>query len=142
METTITAIKQFVLAGKSFFTVQNTTTQGRFTYKVTQAKDDNDKIKNLWFVSVLTGADNDNSYSYIGIISGDSFRLTSKSSFPKDTTSVKGFRWLWNNITNNHDLPDNVDFLHAGRCGRCGRKLTTPESIDMGFGPVCAGLLG
>jgi hypothetical protein len=28
---------------------------------------------------------------------------------------------------------------HEGRCGACGRRLTTPESISSGLGPVCAG---
>ena len=31
-----------------------------------------------------------------------------------------------------------VRALHSGCCGRCGRKLTVPESIDTGLGPVCA----
>jgi hypothetical protein len=31
---------------------------------------------------------------------------------------------------------------HEGRCGRCGRKLTVPESIESGFGPECASILG
>ena len=142
METTITAIKQFILAGKSFFTVQNKETGGRYTYKVTQAKDDEGNFKNLWFVSILTGSDNEGSYTYAGIINNDNFRLTGKSRFTTDATSVKGFNWLWNNIRNNIELPEKVEFFHAGRCGRCGRKLTTPDSIELGFGPVCVGLLG
>jgi hypothetical protein len=28
------------------------------------------------------------------------------------------------------------------RCIACNRVLTTPESIDLGYGPVCAGRLG
>ena len=30
----------------------------------------------------------------------------------------------------------------SGTCGICGRKLTTPESLDRGIGPECAGKLG
>ena len=141
METTITGIKQFILAGKSFFTIQNKETGGRYTYKVSQAKDDEGKTKNLWFVSILTGGDNEGSYSYAGIISNGVFRLTGKSRFTLDATSVKGFGWLWSRICSDIDLPEKVEFYHAGRCGRCGRKLTTPESIENGFGPVCAGLV-
>lgn len=29
-----------------------------------------------------------------------------------------------------------------GKCGRCARRLTTPESVQLGFGPECAKLLG
>jgi hypothetical protein len=37
-----------------------------------------------------------------------------------------------------HPLPGSVDVLHSGRCGRCGRTLTTPDSIERGLGPECA----
>jgi hypothetical protein len=29
-------------------------------------------------------------------------------------------------------------YYHQGKCGRCARKLTVPESIINGIGPVCA----
>jgi hypothetical protein len=142
METTITAIQQFILAGKSFFTIQNKETEKRFTYKVCQATDNDKKPKDLWFVSILVGADNDNSYQYAGIITKDGFRLTAKSRVTNEAVSVKAFTWLWGMIKSNQELPDKVEFYHAGRCARCGRKLTTPESIELGFGPICAGLVG
>jgi len=34
-------------------------------------------------------------------------------------------------------MPDNVEFYHSGNCAKCGRKLTTPESIKNGLGPIC-----
>ena len=33
-----------------------------------------------------------------------------------------------------------ADVYHSGTCSRCGRVLTTPESIRSGLGPVCAEL--
>ena len=35
-------------------------------------------------------------------------------------------------------LPEGYEARHEGRCARCGRALTVPESIDSGFGPECA----
>ncbi|WP_373093047.1 DUF6011 domain-containing protein [Zhongshania sp.] len=32
--------------------------------------------------------------------------------------------------------------MHAGKCGRCARKLTDPVSISTGFGPHCRSELG
>jgi hypothetical protein len=32
-----------------------------------------------------------------------------------------------------------VDFWHDGRCGRCSKGLTVPESVERGLGPECAG---
>jgi hypothetical protein len=52
--------------------------------------------------------------------------------------SVKAFDWFFNNrVSCNTDLPESVEFFHEGRCGKCGRKLTTPESVTAGFGPEC-----
>lgn len=31
--------------------------------------------------------------------------------------------------------------IRTGRCGRCGRRLTDPESIRRGIGPECAALV-
>jgi hypothetical protein len=36
----------------------------------------------------------------------------------------------------------NLEIWHEGRCGRCGRKLTVPESIHNGYGPECIHLIG
>ena len=56
-------IKTFIFAGKAIFTITNTNTGNRFTYRVRKAKDND-----IYFVSVLTGSDNTSSYSFIGYI--------------------------------------------------------------------------
>jgi len=33
---------------------------------------------------------------------------------------------------------NQLRFYHEGRCGKCARVLTVPESIILGIGPVCA----
>lgn len=43
----------------------------------------------------------------------------------------------WFGKTAGQDLPE-CEVWHEGRCGRCGRKLTVPESIETGIGPDCA----
>lgn len=128
-------IKQFVLAGKSTFTIHNTETDKHFTYKVSKCDEED---KNLWFVSLLTGSD---IYSYIGIITTSGFKTTKNTKVSNDSIGLKGFFWLWNTVTQGGIIPPKVDFKHAGKCGMCGRKLTTPESIEIGFGPVCSGKL-
>ena len=32
----------------------------------------------------------------------------------------------------------NLIVYHVGKCGRCGKKLTDPESILTGLGPSCS----
>jgi hypothetical protein len=91
----------------------------------------------LWFVNLLTGPDNISNYTYMGTIHRGVFKATTKSKHP-DSTSFKAFHWFWNKLTM-HELDKfpQFAFYHEGRCGRCGRRLTVPESIESGYGPEC-----
>lgn len=42
----------------------------------------------------------------------------------------------------NNNLDSRVTILHSGRCGRCKRELTDPESLATGIGPECRKKLG
>jgi len=128
-------VAKFVLAGSATFTIENTKTGNRFTFRIDQPDSDAPH-----FVSVLTGPDNGSDFSYLGTI----FELSrfvhgKKSSIGKDAPSAKAFRWLFDRIRSN-TLPECVAVYHLGRCGRCGRALTVPESIQTGLGPKCRGL--
>lgn len=137
------SVADFVLGGRSLFTLVNTATENRFTYKVTRKSgDDADYPDRPYFVSLMTGPDNVLSYSYIGVIfPNQNFRWTSKSRVGRDSQGVRAFDWFFNSILRNpnRELPASVDVMHHGRCGRCNRVLTVPESIETGLGPICAG---
>lgn len=122
--------KQFALAGNATFTVVNEETGNRFTFKV-QASDDGKRH----YVKVLTGPDNWTNYTYLGtIFDGKNYKHGKQSSISEKAQSAKVFAWFWSHLDN---LPENVKVHHEGKCGRCGRKLTVPESIVSGFGPEC-----
>jgi hypothetical protein len=128
-------IEQFILSGKAVFTIINKETGNRFTYKVNRKEFDDQQV--LWFVNLLTGPDNISNYTYMGTIHRGVFKATTKSKHP-DSTSFKAFHWFWNKLTM-HELDKfpQFAFYHEGRCGRCGRRLTVPESIESGYGPEC-----
>lgn len=136
-------LSRYILAGKSTFTVHNTESGGRFTFKVSKPKDG----ENIWFASVLTGPQNTNDYTYMGIIRRDpdgtlTVHQTAKSKVGQDAKSWLTFVWLVQKILiGGSQLPSQVEFLPSGRCCRCGRTLTTPESIKLGVGPECASKL-
>lgn len=123
-------IEAFTLAGNAILTVRNTSTGNRFTYKVRQCDDNPD----LYFVSVLTGSDNTADYQYLGTLRNLSYAHGRKSRIDSESTSARAFRWFWEHRAN---LPACVEVWHEGRCGRCARLLTVPESIASGFGPEC-----
>lgn len=132
-------IKSFILAGDALFTIENRDTGNRYTYRVQAPK----STRLVRFVKVLTGSENEDedSYSYIGMLT-DGGRLTRTKAvhISPDAQSVKAFNWLWERIRAGKGLPEQVEFWHAGKCGRCGRVLTVPASVASGIGPECARL--
>jgi len=129
------AVEKFMFAGKARITIQNIETGNRFTYQIKKLKD-----KDIWFISLLTGSNNDSDYSFFGTVFSDkmSCKHSKKSRIGIDASGVQAFGWL---IKHYKNLPDNVRVWHNGYCGRCGKTLTVPESIVSGFGPTCVGLM-
>ena len=134
--TSIEDIKNFVLAGNATITIRSGATGSRFTFKIRTPKHAQSPI---WFVSLLTGSDNENHYEYVGQIRNNGlFDHGRKSRISNDATSVKAFSWFWNMIrAGRSNILEQAEVYHEGRCGRCGRKLTVPESVESGFGPEC-----
>lgn len=142
--TTAADARAFAQAGNATLTLRSKTTGTRFTYKI-QAPIEND-VRQLnsamRFVKVLTGADNENSYSYLGYIRrGVFFHGGAKAKVGRETPSAMAFIWTWMKLQQDV-LPESVEIWHEGRCGRCARKLTVPASIATGFGPECADRMG
>jgi hypothetical protein len=131
------AALRFIHAGKATITLVSSKTGNRFTYRINQSDDGQ-----AYFVNVLTGADNESSYSYLGRISRDIFWLGRKVARPgdisRDAPCAKAFDWAWRALVKGN-MPPQLQVWHEGRCGRCARKLTVPESIAAGFGPECQG---
>ena len=140
------AIRKFLLAGRARFTVRSEKTGTRFTYRVKAAPKPEDPMKDqAYFVSVLTGPENETDYEFIGTVfrsvgGGIVYRHSRKSRIGTDAPSARGFYWLSTLLTRDDStvLP-SAEVWHEGICGRCGRTLTVPESIESGFGPECIG---
>lgn len=101
----------------------------------------------IWFVSQLTGPDNNLSYTYLLCISAKGnddvpvLKLTKKSPIAGyDHEAVAAFQWLFKNATMEIDQLQQCILLKACNCARCGRLLTVPESIVLGVGPNCQSL--
>ena len=149
---------RYILAGNATLTLRSRATGTRYTFKVTRVRDD---PKNLqlplyaekavgkiiaeaehkaprYFVSLLSGPDNESDFNYLGMISDNVFRLTRKSRMTSDSLPVRAFAWAFTKLVQ-RVMPEALEVWHEGRCGRCGRKLSVPESISAGIGPECAG---
>ena len=123
----------YVFAGKSLVTLRNPKTGARFTFRVTKAKETPTFKAKCFYVSVLNGPDNTRNYAYIGSVFEDKILRTTKASKVKlDAPSAKAFAWFLR-----HPEETIFEAWHEGSCGRCGRPLTVPESIETGLGPIC-----
>lgn len=125
----------FMLAGNAHVTFQSRRTDTRFIYRV-QAAEPGKYSGTLHFVSVLTGPDD---YSYLGCIwEKKAFGHGRKSRIAPDAPSAVAFKWVWRKLSEGAMHPE-LAVYHEGRCGKCGRRLTSVESILSGLGPVCGG---
>jgi len=154
---------KFMLAGNSTFTLRSVKTGVRFTYKAKRVccKDCKldvatysraTKCKSCpchapgkpanYFVKLLVGPQNTSDYQYMGMLALNqetqklAFITTRASRIGNEAPSVKALQFVLTCLQNGQ-FPPAVEIWHAGKCGMCGRKLTVPESINIGIGPEC-----
>jgi len=130
--------KEFLTAGQAIFTVSNPSGE-HYTYKVS-APYKQSETNPFWFVKVLTGPDNTRDYTYAGLLQHTgNLVVTAKSKYKSDSKPFLVAKWAISVIWGELNIPDGYKIQHEGRCGRCGRSLTDPTSIETGLGPICAG---
>lgn len=118
-------------------TVENTNRGTHRTFRIKTQKDDDSFAPGERILSLLTGPDNTNDYMQIG--------------FVKTNKSGRAYVILWRRHRNDtmqalvkvllntdHYRKLGVRYHHEGRCIKCNRCLTTPESVRNGIGPKCA----
>lgn len=145
------ALRRYVLGGHGVVTLLSKRTGRRFTYKLTEPRN---RAEGRLFISVLTGAENSSDYTWLGTLFSEPSRWrgrdypprwshSNRSAISDQAPSAKAAAWLFERIVRGSD--EDLDALlaqsevwHEGRCGACGRKLTVPESVQSGIGPVCA----
>jgi hypothetical protein len=126
----------FLTAGKATFTLSKLATGERFTYEI--AKPEN--FHGDFFASVMKGSDNESDYRYIAMMSEATLalRFTKGSRFAVDSKEARGLQFVLDVVAGRKVLPAGFELRRSTKCGRCGRKLTVPSSIDAGIGPECA----
>ena len=136
-------IREFILAGNALFTLKSLVSGKHYTFKVQQAAKWSAALNKAvpvsppaWHVKVLNGPDNSRNYRAIGLLRNGVFayRLSDR-----ERNSASAFNWFWRMLNEGSEerFVAQCQFNHAGRCGRCGRLLTTPESVAAGIGPEC-----
>lgn len=131
--------KDFILAGRAVFTVAGR--DKRFTFRVNAKppQEGSRYTEPSYFVSVLTGG-GERPYAYVGILDtrNGQVKFTKGSTIKPTAPAAIALQWTLARVWAGQALPAPAAIYHEGRCGRCGRPLTVPESILTGFGPECA----
>ena len=118
-----------------FYTVQNVAKGTHRTVRVATVR--RGKLEGKRIMSLLTGPDNMNSYTGFGFVD-DEGRVQVWRKHQSDRVRL----YLAQVIANwaaTENKPEGIEILLSKRCRRCNRTLTTPESIERGIGPECAG---
>jgi len=134
-ETTTDKLRAFLSAGSAVFTLESKKTDRHFTYRI-NSKPNNRGEGYIYFCSVMTGGAD--KYSYMAVYDPENLSLvfTQKSNFSVKNESVRALLYFFDGLKAGK-IPDDLNVYHAGRCGKCGKELTDPESIKLGVGPIC-----
>lgn len=99
------------------------------------------KLKGKRILKVLVGPDNTTDYEGFAFVSDDETRFNVWARF-KGTDREMYATMLLDMMQNGEASQFAIkgyELLKATVCRKCNRKLTTPESIESGIGPICAG---
>lgn len=146
----INVTPEFVLAGEATFTVSNQAGI-HYTYHVYKAIPNPQYPNNAWFAQLVLAAEDKK--VYLGRLvpptskqPSPNILLTGRSKYRADSRVLKVLDWaltvVWQVHKGIYVLPAGYSIKHIGKCGRCGRELTNPASIDSGIGPECARQIG
>lgn len=142
--TDLQQVEKFLFAGNATITVVSKVTGKHLTLKFRRPKKVEAGQPVPTWASVLTTSDNTAPGAFIGTVWGDhgqhDLKQSKKSAVGPDAPSTKAVRWVLAALDGKlqTDPLEQAEFWHEGKCGRCGRLLTTPTSIAMGIGPECA----
>lgn len=143
---------KFVFAGRAIFVTENAAGE-HITYRVRGHESEfplgSGIMRKSYFLNIKSPggkrfADGSQSpWRYIGVIGLDgNVKLTNKSEYQPTSREVKVAAWSLRAIMDGKPLPEGYRIRHSGKCGRCGRELTDPESMTRGIGPECWSLMG
>lgn len=121
--------KQYVADG--YYTVVGPK-GGHRTLRITTIDDNGTK---QW-LAYLSGADNVGDYKSVGFVNGNEVSLFSKYT-GQYADIMAAARFLVKNV-DKLDECGRQYAIRSGKCYRCNRLLTTPESVARGLGPICA----
>ncbi|MAE81279.1 MAG: hypothetical protein CMB80_00995 [Flammeovirgaceae bacterium] len=106
------------------------------TFKIATARKGN--LEGNRILSLMVGRDNENDYMGFAFVNDDGVAMWSKF---RQEFYEKCAKMVWSMGTLGNESPyvkAGVTMEASKRCMKCNRKLTNPESLELGIGPECA----
>jgi uncharacterized protein DUF6011 len=118
-------------------------TDGYRTIRLADAPAHFNAAQGTQIASYLAGADNEAAYVGFAFVLGKSITIWKKYRVNGTNPADRKIKIALTDLIDSADPMAHMReyVLRSARCGVCGRKLTTPDSIRMGIGPICAGKL-
>ena len=120
------------------FTLHNNEAGTHLTFKSRRPK--GWTINSPVLIDLMVGTDNSSDFGFIGSVSPNGFFKASPKFKVSEERAKLGSRamvWLLSKLHHGADIPEALEIKGSTGCCRCGRKLTNPDSIDDGMGPIC-----
>lgn len=123
-------------------TIKSPTGQHR-TFCIKTQKDDANFAPGERIISLLDGPDNENDYKQFGFVKEGGLIVVwrkyrgSVGDNGYEPSAYERYAKMLMHVEHYERL--GAQYMFATSCRRCNRTLTTPESIQSGIGPICAG---
>lgn len=122
-----------LLAGNATLTFESKRTGKHFTYTIREKKAKYNEDPSEYLVLYNS--------KQIGRFIEMQFHYTPPVLIGSESPEQKVMAWIWKHLIKSEHLDSQMYIYHAGTCVRCGRQLTTPESVLTGIGPECLKLI-
>jgi hypothetical protein len=145
------APKEFFTGGKCTVTIKSDAGEHK-TFRIKHVEGrpknpsnpDGPKWPESYFVSLLTGSENDSdgSYTSFGKLNPETgeVNLYNSSPYRDDTEAVRIIRFVLAHVWKGQELPPGIHIQTPSHCCRCNRMLTAPKEKNPywpWFGPEC-----
>ena len=133
-------LAKYVSGGRGIVTLESPSGK-HHTYEFRRPNDESAFPNTTFFVYVLV---KEHTWMYVGMYNSGTkhFRLTRASTYRHDSEIVKGVKYLTKLARCLGSIDDfRMSAYHEGICSVCGRRLTSPKSIQTGMGPHCRRVL-
>lgn len=127
-------ISRYIRGGKGAVTLVSPTGKYHsYQFRYPASKQRGEFPNGTMFVYVMVGR---RIWQYVGMLKHDrKFYHTKASQFGVKSEEFKGAIFIVSMM--NEEKHTSMKLYHQGICSVCGRKLTTPKSIECGMGPRC-----